>query len=256
MSFAFNVYMKRTAVLLFLFIHLNFVYGQESSWGWVTDFHKNQTKEVKKSNPEINTESKERLVTYEVINGDTIWIISLPDLVIMDEVYKEKYEKDLRYIKRMYPYARLIADISENYDSTLVSLEKRKERKRFIEHQKDLAMAQFESAVKSMSVREGKYLVKLIHRECGETAYNVISKYIGGTKTFLWQTASRLGGADLKIEYDPKGEDKVMEDIMKKVDKGEIKVKKLKIDEKAIEKKEAAEAKEKLKKKESKKSKK
>lgn len=248
--------MKRVSIFLFLFSSLNIVYGQESSWGWVTDFHKNQTKTVNKTNPELNTESKERLVTHEIIDGDTIWIISLPDLVIMDEVYKEKYDKDLRYIKRMYPYARLIADISEDYDSTLVSLEKRKERKKFIEHQKDLAMAQFEDAVKSMSVREGKYLVKLIHRECGETAYNVISKYIGGTKTFLWQTASRLGGADLKIEYDPKGEDKIMEDIMKKVDKGEIKVKKLKVDEKAIEKKEAAEAKEKLKKKEEKKKKK
>jgi hypothetical protein len=93
-----------------------------------------------------------------------------------------------------------------------------------------------------MSIDEGQYLIKLVHRECGITAYEVITKYLGGTKTFMWQTLSRLGGADLKLKYDPEGDDVVMEDIMKKVEKGEIKIKKLKIDPDAIEKKEAAEA--------------
>jgi hypothetical protein len=51
-----------------------------------------------------------------------------------------------------------------------------------------------------------------------------------------------LGGADLKLKFDPEGNDVVKEDIMKKVEKGEIKINKLKIDPAAIEKKEAAEA--------------
>jgi len=245
-------------IRLFLFfvslIAANLVFGQGNSWGWV-DKMNNKSNASNNKNPEINTESKERLVTYEIINGDTILIISLPDLVIMDQEYKSKYDKDLRYIKRMYPYARLIAEISEEFDSNLVSLDKRREKKKYIEKNKELAMAQFEAAVKNMSITEGKYLVKLIHRECGETAYKVMSKYIGGGKAFFWQTASRLGGADLKIEYDPKGVDKVMEDIMKKVEKGEIKTKIIKIDPKAIEKKEAAETIAKKKKKEEKKKK-
>jgi hypothetical protein len=245
--------MKRISIILFFLLTMNYVMGQEYSWGWVSDFNKAKTAETKKQNPEINTENKERLVTYDIVDGDTILVISLPDLVIMDQEYKKKYDKDLRYIKRMYPYARLIAEISEEFDSTLVSLEKRKQRKKYIEENKDLAMAQFEGAVKNMSITEGKYLVKLIHRECGETAYDVMSKYIGSGKAFLWQAASRLGGADLKIEYDPLGSDKVMEDIMKKVDKGEVKTKMIKIDPNAVEKKEAAEALAKQKKKEAKK---
>jgi len=246
--------MKSLFIVLISVIITNSVFGQGYSWGWMDKLNKTST--PTNTNPELNTESKDRLVTYEIIDGDTILIISLPDLVIMDQEYKKKYEKDLRYIKRMYPYAKLIADISEEFDSNLVSLEKRRERKKYIEKNKELAMAQFEDAVKKMSITEGKYLVKLIHRECGETAYEVMSKYIGGGKAFFWQTASRLGGADLKIEYDPKGTDKVMEDIMKKIDKGEIKTKSIKIDPNAIEKKEAVEALEKKKKKEEKKKKK
>lgn len=243
--------MKRSSLFLIFFLAVNMIFGQEYTWGWAKMKNLSST-EVKKENPEVKTESKEKLATFEIINGDTIYVMSLPDLVIMDQEYKEKYDSHKYYIKRMYPYAKLIADLSKDLDSSLMDMEQRKARRKYIEKNKEIAMAQFEDAVKKMSIKEGKYLVKLIHRECGETAYDVISKYIGGTKTFLWQTASRLGGADLKLKYDPTGEDKIMEDVMKKVDSGEIKVKKLKIDPDAIQKKEAAEALAKQKKKEEK----
>lgn len=248
--------MKSIALFSIFLLCLNQASGQEFTWDWWKDYEKVKNAGTTKQNPEIKPESKDRLATIEIIDGDTIYLIALPDLVIMDQEYKKKYDNHLYYIKRMYPYAKLIASLSADLDSTLMDLEQRKARRKYLEKNKDIAMAQFESAIKSMSIREGKYLVKLIHRECGETAYDVISKYLGGTKTFLWQTASRLGGADLKLKYDPTGEDKIMEDIMLKVDKGEIKVKKIKIDPNAIEKKEAAEALAKQKKKEEKKKKK
>lgn len=245
-----------TCVLLLL---VTSVFSQEVTWESIFNKAKEKTEnsETKKENSKSKTPSQSgsALVHYEVINGDTIAVIDLPDLVIMDDVYRKKYNDHLWYIKRMYPYAKLISQITNDFDEDLDDLDKRKDRRKYIDKQKELAMAQFEDAVKKMSINEGKYLVKLIHRECGMTAYDVISKYIGGTKTFLWQTASRLGGADLKIKYDPKGDDKMMEEIVTKIEKGEIKVKKLTLDANAVEKKEALKDYEKQKKKEEKKKK-
>lgn len=248
--------MQRVLTILLFLLTPALLFSQENAWSWFSDVHKKAAEEKKKAEAEKTPDRKDRLVRYDIVDGDTIVIIDLPDVVVMDKEYKKQYDRNLYYIKRMYPYARLIADIKQENDSFIKAADKRKERKQYLEKRKDIVFAQFDEAVKKMSINEGKYLVKMIHRECGATAYDVISDYLGGVKTFMWQTVSRLGGADLKIKYDPTGEDKIMEEILQKIEKGEIKVRKLSIDENAVEKKEKAREEAKKKKKEEKKSKK
>lgn len=247
--------MRKLIFIALLFFVQYFSFAQEQAWGWLYDATKGKSNTKKTEIPKVY-EKNEMVVVNEIINGDTIPVIYLPDLVVMDNDYKKKYDHHLYYIKRMLPYARLAAKIQHDYDSTLAEMEKRRMRKDFLGEQKDIAWAQFEEKIMKMSLEDGRHLMKLIHRETGSVAYDIIIKYLSTPKTFLLQAASRLGGADLKLEYDPEGEDKIMEDIMKKVDKGEIKIKKLTLDPDAVAKKEAKEQEEKLKKKEEKKNKK
>lgn len=248
--------MQRVIIILFFIVSPSMLFAQENAWSWFNDVHKKAVEEKKKTEAEKTPDRKDRLVRYDIVDGDTIVVIDLPDVVVMDKEYKKQYDRDLYYIKRMYPYARLIAEIKQENDSFIQSADKRRDRRKYLDKRKDMVFAQFDEAVKKMSINEGKYLVKLIHRECGATAYNVISDYLGGVKTFMWQTVSRMGGADLKIKYDPTGEDKIMEEILSKIEKGEIKVRKLKIDENAVENKAKAKEEAKKKKKEEKKKKK
>jgi len=44
----------------------------------------------------------------------------------------------------------------------------------------------------------------------------------GGFNAFMWQTVARLFGSNLKTEYDPEGEDKMIEEIVQMIEDGEI----------------------------------
>jgi len=48
-------------------------------------------------------------------------------------------------------------------------------------------------------------------------------KELRGTfSAFFWQTLARLFGSNLKSEYDPFGEDKLIEEIIFLIDKGQL----------------------------------
>ena len=83
-------------------------------------------------------------------------------------------------------------------------------------------MDKFEKSVKRLTITQGIILVKLIDRETGRTSYNVIKDLKGGFTAFFWQGIARLFGNNLKLQYDPLGEDKVMEDIVQGIEAGFI----------------------------------
>jgi hypothetical protein len=83
-------------------------------------------------------------------------------------------------------------------------------------------MNQFEKEVKRLTVTQGIILVKLIDRETGRTSYQVIKELKGGFTAFFWQGIARIFGNNLKTEYDPENQDKVMEDIVLGIEAGFI----------------------------------
>ena len=46
-------------------------------------------------------------------------------------------------------------------------------------------------------------MIKLINRETGNTSYAMVKELKGGFKAFLFQSAARIFGHDLKETYDP-----------------------------------------------------
>ena len=78
--------------------------------------------------------------------------------------------------------------------------------------------------MKKLTVNQGRILLKLIDRETGNTSYELVKELRGTISAVFWQTIARLFGSDLRAQYDPKGEDKLIERVVRMIETGQIKV--------------------------------
>jgi hypothetical protein len=180
--------------------------------------------------PELFAQDPQKsVVTRAVVEGsDTIPIIELPEVRVYDRkdfdylYLKRRYRRMIRNIKKAYPYARTAGMELKELDDYLATLDNEKEQKAYINQAEKEIMDQFEKEVKKLTVTQGIILVKLIDRETGRTSYQVIKELKGGFTAFFWQGIARIFGNNLKTEYDPDDQDKIMEDIVLGIEAGFI----------------------------------
>ena len=164
-----------------------------------------------------------------VVQGaDTLPIFELPEVRVyerkdFDYLYlKRRYRKMIINIKKAYPYARIAGVKLKELDDHLATIESEKERKAYIDLAEQEIMNEFEKEVRKLTVTQGIILVKLIDRETGRTSYQVLKELKGGVTAFFWQGIARIFGNNLKTEYDPDDQDKIMEDIILGIEAGFI----------------------------------
>jgi hypothetical protein len=169
------------------------------------------------------------VVTRAVVkDSDTIAILELPEVRVYEKrdfeylYLKRRYRRMIVNIKKAYPYARIAGVRLKELDDHLVTLHSEKEQKEYIEQAEKEIMQKFEKEVRHLTVTQGIILVKLIDRETGRTSYQVIKELKGGFTAFFWQGIARIFGNNLKTEYDPVDQDKVMEDIVLGIEAGFI----------------------------------
>lgn len=71
-----------------------------------------------------------------------------------------------------------------------------------------------------MTISDGKVLIKLIDRQTGRTGYDIIKEFKGGFTAAFWQGIACLFRNNLKDEFDPYGEDLLIEEIVTLVELG------------------------------------
>jgi hypothetical protein len=163
-----------------------------------------------------------------IIGNDTVPLIELPEVRVYERsdyeylYLKRKYQKLIRNVKVAYPYARIAAGELEALDRQLAGIKKEKDRKEFIDQAEKAIMDRFEKEIRGLTITQGIILVKLIDRETGRTSFEVIKDLKGGFTAFFWQGISRIFGNNLKAEYDPDGDDRVIEDIVRCIEAGFI----------------------------------
>ena len=169
------------------------------------------------------------VLTRAVVEGsDTIPMIDLPEVRVYERrdfeylYLKRRYRRMIRNIKKAYPYARIAAEELKILDDHLLTLDNEKEQKAYINQAEKEIMKRFEKEIRKLTVSQGIILVKLIDRETGRTSYQVIKELKGGFTAFFWQGIARIFGNNLKTEYDPEIQDKVMEDIVLGIEAGYI----------------------------------
>ena len=78
--------------------------------------------------------------------------------------------------------------------------ENNRQRKKYLNEAEELLRKEFEHDLKNMTRTQGKFLIKLIHRETGQTAFDLLKEYRGGFKTFWWNFAGKFYQLDLKVQ--------------------------------------------------------
>ncbi|MFM2206767.1 MAG: hypothetical protein RL213_742 [Bacteroidota bacterium] len=165
---------------------------------------------------------------YIVEGSDTIPVVNLQDVMIVDATSPE-YLKNLqayyrlRYnVIKVYPYARLAALKVDEMNRQMSGMKNDREKRRYRKEVEEQVREDFEQTVKKLSINQGKVLIKLIDRETGRTSYDLIKSLKGSFNAFFAQGLAKMFGHDLKSEYDPEGEDKTIENIVRQIEAGQI----------------------------------
>lgn len=169
------------------------------------------------------------LVTYnQIINGDTIPFIFLPEVQVLTPVNfstdKERMEFNLLVfnVKKAYPYAKVAAIKINEYNKMISNAKNKREKRRLMKLAEDDLKNKFGEEIKGLTFTQGKILMKLINRETGSSSYQIIKEYRGKFKVFIWQTVAKIWGYNLKSEYDPLGEDKAIEQVVLLIENGSV----------------------------------
>lgn len=127
-----------------------------------------------------------------------------------------------RYVQKVYPYALITAKLLDEYDHDLASIQRESDKELYLKLAEAELRAEFEQDIKNMTITQGRILVKLIDRETGHTSYDLVKQLRGSFQAWMWQGIAQLFGNDLKGEYDPDGDDSLVESIVLRIQNGEL----------------------------------
>jgi len=161
-------------------------------------------------------------------NGETLPEIDIKEVVIIgrESTSKKfpfyKYQRLVFNLKKVYPYAQVVRARLAEANNELMKLPDDKERKKYLRKFEKELFGEYEDDVRGMTITQGKLLIKLIYRETYNTSYELIRQYRGAFSAAFWQGIARIFGSDLKAEYDPFGEDAIMELILMEIEAGNL----------------------------------
>jgi len=125
-------------------------------------------------------------------------------------------------IKIVYPYAHLAGETLKKYEIILSQVNNERERRRILIDLEKEINDKYGNELKSLTFSQGKILIKLIDRETGNTSFDLVKDLRGNFLAFFYQSFARVFGYNLKVEYDPNGEDKNIEIIVRMIENGVI----------------------------------
>lgn len=165
-------------------------------------------------------------VHYMIIEGDSVPVTSveLKEVLVLPNLRFENREARVRYIilrrktLKVYPYAKLAAERLEALQERLDALERKRDKKRYAKIIQSYIEDEFSAELKKLTKTEGQILVKLIHRQTGKTAFQLIKELRSGWRAFWFNSTAGLFDISLKREFIPIDveEDYLIEDILQR----------------------------------------
>lgn len=158
-----------------------------------------------------------RTVRWQVDSrGDSLMCVELQEVRVFNRKRDLKnYQRMVRAVKKVYPLAQEAARRMKNLDEQLAQFDNKKDRKEYTEAIEEALKEELTPMLWKMTRYEGKILLKLIDRETNHTAFNIIKDIRSGFTATFYQMLAQMFGNNLKLEYDPLGEDEMLEYIVK-----------------------------------------
>ena len=124
-------------------------------------------------------------------------------------------------VLKTYPLALIVSSELNLVNSELDSIYTDKSSKKtYLKWYQKYVYKTYIDSLKTLNATQGRLLLKLIHRETGETPYNLIKSYRGGFNALLWESLGFMAGANLNSTYDPE-ENKMIEHVIQRFRAGE-----------------------------------
>ncbi|MFP4620263.1 MAG: DUF4294 domain-containing protein [Bacteroidales bacterium] len=168
------------------------------------------------------------LVRAKEVDGKTLASVELQEVVVFPEIEFDsrrkyrKYQKLIKDLKKVYPYAQKAKYKLIRMEQEFRQLESEKARQQYIKNVEKELKDEFKDDIKKMTITQGRLLLKLIDRETGNTSYHLLEELKGNFSAFFWQTVARVFGHDLKAQYDPDGQDWMIERIVTLIEHNQI----------------------------------
>lgn len=159
-------------------------------------------------------------VTLPEVEIKEVTVVARPGSARRNEY--RKYERLISNIKRVYPYALMVRAKLNKINDDLNDIPREKDRKEYLKKVEKGVFAEYQNDISNMTITQGRLLIKLIDRETQNTSYALIRDYRGKFSAAFWQGIARIFGTNLKEEYDPYGDDAVIEYIIREVDAGRL----------------------------------
>lgn len=163
---------------------------------------------------------------YYIVEGDTIAreMISLDEVYLMKKVKFTSETDRRRYLilrrktRKVYPYAKLASERLTTMTERLNTIEKKSYKRKYTKRIQKYVEGEFSEKLKKLTHSEGQILVKLIHRQTGNTAFDLVKELRTGWRAFWYNTTASLFDISLKEVYMPfeVKEDYLIEDILER----------------------------------------
>ncbi|WP_127141652.1 DUF4294 domain-containing protein [Flagellimonas marinaquae] len=163
---------------------------------------------------------------YVRFEGDSILMssIELDEVYLFGQLDFASQEDKLRYYilrrktLKVYPYAKLAAERLVELNDSLDLIKKRRHQRRYTRKVQKYIEGEFSEELKKLTRTEGQILVKLIHRQTGTTAFDLVKDLRSGWRAFWYNTTASLFKISLKEEFRPEEvhEDYLIEDILQR----------------------------------------
>ncbi|HSO86057.1 MAG TPA: DUF4294 domain-containing protein [Draconibacterium sp.] len=161
-----------------------------------------------------------------VVGNDTIIQIQVKEIWVFPErkfsskKQQQNYSKYVAKVRKVYPVAVEARLLLEKYEPQYYALDSQRERRKLMKNLEKELLDKHKEELKKWSISDGKMLLKLINRETNRTAYSIIKDFRGDVSAMFWQGIARIFKNNLKDGYSPEDEDKMLEEIVRKIESG------------------------------------
>ena len=177
----------------------------------------------------INTFAKAQSIVPSIVIGrDTLPHVTLDEVNVFAKrinarTYARQQQRNHRlvhYVRKALPYAKIAAAKINEIEALLAQAHSKREKERIIKEEYKQLMKTFKKPLMSLTVTQGKILVRLIYRETNNSSFHHIKEYKGSVNAYFWQSLALLFGNNLKADYEPEGRDKEIEEVVRQIEKG------------------------------------
>ena len=160
--------------------------------------------------------------------GKTIPHINMPalpkyaPLTFKNDRERAEYNRLVYNVKKVLPWAKLAKLTIIETVEVLDQLPDKRSRDAHIKEVERGLKAQYGPALITLTRSQGRLLIKFVNRECNQTGYAIAKAFIVPFTATLYQGIAVLFGNSLNKKYDPDGDDRYTERVVRMVEAGLI----------------------------------